>query len=131
MSVIFAKPEQRTTQTVVGTVKALGGQGAKVRWNKNSLTNKSADAPRLQVEIIKADGTSAKITLSAALSKDVRDKVIEHHQVYFYPIVEQTTLDGEIYYQINKPSEMLEDTLDKYDGEAKIASVAQLEDAAF
>ncbi len=131
MSVIFAKPEQRTTQTVVGTVKSLGGPGAKTSWNKNSLANKSADAPRLQVEIIKADGTSAKITLSAPLSKDVRDKVIEHHQVYFYPIVEQTTLDGEIYYQINKPSEMLQDSLDKYDGQEKVASVTTFEDAAW
>lgn len=129
MAVIFAKSETQVSNSV-GTVKSLGGPGAKIRMNLNSIKNASEDAPRLIVTIVNNQG-EARVTCSKTVSQAFRAKEIGLSELVNYPITEQSTVDGEIIYVITKPTAQVETSLDSL-AETKVeTSVQAFEDAAW
>jgi hypothetical protein len=75
----------------IGTLQELAGPGATLRLSKNSLENKSTDAPRLVVTVINKQGMADRVLCSPAVSRGLRSKTIKVGQLLAFPITEQTT----------------------------------------
>jgi hypothetical protein len=75
----------------IGTLQELAGPGATLRLSKNSLENKSVDAPRLVVTVINKQGMADRVLCSPAVSRGLRAKTIKVGQLLAFPITEQTT----------------------------------------
>lgn len=141
MSVIFAKPATSQISTSIGTIKLLGGPGAKVRMNLNSIKNGSNDAPRLVVTVVNAKGEEARFLCSPAVSSAFRSKEIDLKQLVNYPITEQMSKeyvneDGEVVpstaiYVITKPASIIEESLDNIAEEAVQSSIVEFQGAAW
>ena len=141
MSVIFAKPATSQVSTSIGTIKALGGPGAKVRMNLNSIKNDSDKAPRLVVTVINAQGEEARFLCSPAVSSAFRSKEIDLKQLVNYPITEQMSKEyvndeGEVIpstaiYVITKPASVIETSLDSIAEEKIQSSIVEFQDAAW
>lgn len=141
MSVIFAKPETSQVSTSIGTIKALGGPGAKIRMNLNSIKNDSDSAPRLVVTVVNAKEEEARFLCSPAVSSAFRSKEIDIKQLVNYPVTQQMSKEyvneeGEIVpstaiYVITKPSSIVETSLDSIAEETVASSIVEFESAAW
>jgi hypothetical protein len=96
------KNYERAERVTLGTVAANIGVGGTIK--PVSIPNFLNEEVRVQLLLIKVDGTSDKVTCSPEISKRLRSKELKISQLVTFEIEEQISAAGEIYNMIKMPS---------------------------
>jgi hypothetical protein len=96
------KNYERAERVTLGTVKENLGIGGTIR--PITVANFLNEEVRVQLVLLKADGTSDKVTCSPEVSKRLRSKELKVSQLVTFEIEEQISAAGEVYNMIKMPS---------------------------
>lgn len=92
---------QTAVSNTLGTIEEIAGKDGSIGIVPSNFANSEK---RVIVVINKADGTSAQITCSQAVSDGLRAKEISIGQLKSFEVKEQIAQSGEVYNQITMPS---------------------------